>query len=208
MTDDELKTYYANLLIIQYIGKSKARDTIKAQVEPIIMNQLPVTVQNSFNLETAAGVQLDVLGKYAGVSRNGYDFSGPITLDDSDFRSLIKLAIVKNGTGSSLADIQNLLFIFFPGSFLVFDYKNMHMSYIFDSAFGSRPLAEMFVRNGLLPKPMGVLLGALIYAPNITNFFGFRTYELPGFNVTGFNHYDGYTTDTPWLKYSDAIVVT
>lgn len=206
MTNQEIIDYYAKLLILQYREKPKAFGTIQTVVENVIMDQLPVAVQDAFDLETAEGVQLDVIGKYVGVSRVAYDFTGPIILDDDDFRTMIKIAIIKNGFGSSLAEIQELIYQFFEGSLLVFDFQNMRMGYFFDSAIGSRPLAEVFVRTGFLPKPMGVQLSALIYTNNIDNLFGFRTYELPPFNVTGFNDYDNYDMDAPWLNYTDAII--
>lgn len=206
MTTDEIIEAYAKLLILQYIGKPKAFATVKAWIGPFVMNQLPVAVQDAFTLDTAEGAQLDILGKYVGVIRTGLTFSGPVILTDSDFRMLIKIKIFQNNSGSSLADIQNLIAIFFPDALRVFDHANMRLDYYFDSAFGTMDLAEIFVRQGFLPKPMGVGLGALIYAPNINNFFGFRTYELAGVNISGFNSYTDYQTDEPWLSYADAIV--
>lgn len=170
---------------------------------------LPLAVQDAYNLfgdNIAQGTQLDVIGKYVGASRNGYTLTGPITLDDSDFLTIIQVAIIRNASGSSLSEIQNLLHTFFAGTILVFDFANMHMDYFFDSALGSRQLAEFFVVQNVLPKPMGVQLGSLIYSANITSFFGFRTYLIQPANITGFNSYSSYTTDTPWLSYADAIV--
>lgn len=207
-TVDEIALYYAQLLIMQYASQPKAAATIEATVRPLLDGLLPFDLNTCFDLETAVGVQLDIVGKYQNVSRNGYDFTGPITLDDSDYRSLIKMAIVKNSAGSSLYDIQNMLSIFFPGTFLVFDYQNMQMDYFFSSEIGSVQLAEMFVTNGLLPKPMAVLVGALIYAPTINNFFGFRTYSYQSPNIRGFNSYTDYSMEKPWLNYSDAIITS
>lgn len=308
MTTQELVNYYANLLILQYVGKPKAYATIQTLITPVLMPQttvqtlsfspaptsgafvlnfelsptasinwndsastiqgkvravsglgsvvvtgsiasgltitftgvapvaplltvssntlvssgsavsvtsnetdvaLPLAVQNAFNLigdDIAEGVQLDVLGKYAGVTRNGYGFNGdPITLDDSDFLSLIQFAIIKNTSGSSLATIQQLLFQFFPDEILVFDYKNMQMSYLVSSSIGSQNLVQLLVNQGLLPKPMAVALAIVIYAPVINTFFGFRTYELPAFNASPFNSYSNYNLNYPWLSYSNAI---
>lgn len=205
MTNQELIDYYANLLILQYIGKPRAYATVEASVTPFIMDQLPIAVQNAFGIDTAVGVQLDILGKYIGVSRNGYTFTGPITLTDAEFRVIMKVAIIKNSSGSSLAAIQALLHQFFPGTLLVFDYANMQMDYFFDSSIGSKPLAELFVQEDVLPKPMGVQLGSLIYSANVAAFFGFRTYALAGYNVTGFNNYASYDMNSPWLSYADAI---
>lgn len=171
---------------------------------------LPIAVQNAFNLiapNLAQGVQLDVLGKYAGVTRTGNLPSGQVTLDDTDFYTLIQLAIIQNSAGSSLSDIQDLLHQFFPDQVLVFDYKDMRMSYLVSTAIGSFELVELAIVNNLLPKPMAVQLAVVIYAPIINKFFGFRTYQLPGFNIEPFNTYTTYHMDWPWLSYADAIVI-
>lgn len=206
MSVQDTINYYANLLVIQYRGQPNAYANVQTVVTPVIMDMLPVTVQNAFTIDSAIGVQLDVLGKYAGVTRSGYGFTGPITLDDDDFRQLIRIAIIQNNAGSSLATIDSLLQQFFPGTILVFDYANMQMDYYFKSSAGSQDLAELFVTQKLLPKPMGVQLGALIYAPIIDSFFGFRTYQLEGFNNSPFNSYSSYQSGRPWLSYQNAIV--
>lgn len=172
---------------------------------------LPVAVQNAFNLigpNPAVGAQLDILGKYAGVTRTGAGFEGqPITLGDADFLQLINMAILKNNAGSSLATIQQLLNQAFPGDVLVFDYQNMQMSYLFSTAIGSQELVQLFITEGLLPAPMAVAVAAVIYAPIINTFFGFRTYALPGFNNSPFNSYSSYQTNRPWLSYGNAVNV-
>ena len=172
---------------------------------------LPLALQNAFNLigpSPAIGAQLDILGKYAGITRSGYDFNGnAITLDDADFLSLIQMAIIRNNAGSSLATIQALLNQFFPGEILVFDYANMSMSYLVSSSLGSQNLVQLFVTEGLLPKPMGVQISTVIYAPIITTFFGFRTYSLPAHNSTPFNTYSSYQTNRPWLSYKNAVII-
>ncbi len=172
---------------------------------------LPLAVQNGFNLivdtTTAVGVQLDVLGKYAGVVRSGLGFTSNIVLDDADFLSLIRMAIVQNSAGSSLSDIQGLLHEFFPGQILVFDYLNMQLNYLVSTAIGSQDLLQLFITEGILPRPMAVRVALIIYAPVITTFFGFRTYALPAFNATPFNSYADYQLDWPWLSYANAIII-
>lgn len=171
MTTQELIDYYADLLILQYVGKPKAYATVQTMVSGVIMDQLPVTVENGFNIDTAIGKQLDILGKYAGVTRNGAGFNGqPITLGDSDFRQLVKMAIVKNYSGSSLAAIQNLLALFFFREVFVYDHANMQLSYMMASSGGSRDVAQLFVTEGLLPRPMGVQLSSLIYLDSLSVF--------------------------------------
>ena len=61
--------YYKNLLIIQYNNKEKARATIGLLINTLLQNDIYGQVQNAFDLETAEGNQLDVLGKYIGADR-------------------------------------------------------------------------------------------------------------------------------------------
>lgn len=173
MTNQQLINYYANLLILQYIGKPKAYATIQALAAAVIMNQLPILAQNAFNMDgTAIGSQLDVLGKYAGVTRNGYGLTGqPIILNDSDFFKFINLAVLTNSAGSDLSTIQTVINNFFPGELFPFDHKEMRMSYLINSTIGSQNLVQLFITEKLLPKPMGVQLAAPIYSSNL-KFFG------------------------------------
>lgn len=206
---EDLVQYYANLLILQYRGLPRAYKTIETVVTPVIMNQLPNQIQNAFNLigsDTAIGVQLDTLGKYVGVTRSGNGFYGPITLDDENFLTLIRMGIVRNGSSSSLAAIQKLLHQFFAGEVFVFDYKNMNMSYLINSSIGNQDIVQLFITEKLLPKPMGVGI-SVILSPAIDMFFGFVTYDAE-INPQGtpFNTYDFYSSDYIWVSYSDAVI--
>ncbi len=171
---------------------------------------LPLAVQAGFNVtgpNKAVGKQLDVIGKYVGVTRTAAGFTTQITLNDADFISLIQMAIIQNNSGSSLADIQKLLHQFFAGEILVFDYADMRMSYLISSSIGSQDLVQLFITEKLLPKPMAVQIPLVIYAPDITHFFGFRTYFVAQFNSTPFNDYASYQMNWPFLSYQDAIIV-
>lgn len=207
MTLDELIEYYQGLLILQYNCKEKALRTIETIVKASSYELIPAKLYEEFDLDSAIGVQLDAIGKYAGVLRKGKTFTRVIELNDDDYRELIRMAIAKNYMQSTLYEIDTLLQQFFPDQILAFDYQNMSMSYLFDAEIGSEELAEMFIVNNLLPKPLGVQLGALIYSNNIDAFFGFRTYPINTANNAPFNSYDDYSTDTPWLSYDDAITI-
>lgn len=206
MTDQELIDYYADLLIIQYRQKPKAFATMQGLVTPLIMNQLPSQVREAYTLGSAVGVQLDVLGKYAGVTRNGFGLDGhAITLDDPNFTKFIQLAIVLNHSDARLSTIQNLLHLFFPGEIFVFDYQDMRISYYLDPAVGSDDLAEMFVTSGLLPRPLAVQLGTTVISPHIYSYFGFRTTLRPTHTASPFNTVSDYHMDYPWLTVADGI---
>lgn len=172
-----------------------------------IGEQLPLEIQGGFNLTTAPlaeGAQLDTLGKYGGVTRSGFGFFGPITLDDSDFLSLILMAVIRNNAGSSLASIQEFLNRFFPSVIFIVDYANMNISYLISTSIGSQDLIQLFVTEGLLPKPMGVGV-SVIAAPVINEFFAFRTYDAPAsVSTTPFNTYDSVDPNSLWVSYSNA----
>lgn len=72
MNLDEIKDYYGGLLIVQYRAKPKAQATVRAlSVLPDgdgILDQELVC----FDLDTAAGEQLDFLGRIVGIPREVY----------------------------------------------------------------------------------------------------------------------------------------
>ncbi len=191
-TTESIIEYYKDLLIVQYRSKPKARATIDALVKMVVCDQLPVAVQDAFGVGTAEGVQLDVIGNIVGASRYGFDFSGPVTLDDADFRQFIQIAIAQNTAGSSLYDVQTILATFFPGIIFVFDHLGMRINYWFDSDAISTQLAEFFIQSGRLPKPIGVQLGAIIFLPSIDDYFGFTRNAHAAYNTSGFSRNTGF----------------
>lgn len=69
---EELLKYYANLLIVQYNNKPKAKATIEMLTKIIygVTNTpLFLQIQNAFDWKTAIGAQLDIIGKWVGVGR-------------------------------------------------------------------------------------------------------------------------------------------
>lgn len=203
-TTEELAEYYAGLLILQYAQKPKAAATIQATVTPVIMDQLPQAINDAFNIETAVGVQLDTIGKYIGANRNGYGTEGqPITLIDSDFRQLVKLILIKNNAGSSLAIIQSLLSANFPGQIFVSDNTSMALNYVLIETLGTSDLLEVIVTGGYLPRPMGVAISTSIVPSHPNPFFGFRTAEAPDPTVAPFNTAEFVILTYPWLDANE-----
>lgn len=71
MTDvDTLTEYYQDLLLYQYINSTKARSTIGLLCSQAISDLIPLSVRDAFDIDTATGYQLDILGEYIGFSRN------------------------------------------------------------------------------------------------------------------------------------------
>lgn len=202
MTESELAAYYSNLLIMQYHEKPKAKAMVEAQASAVYLNNLPLTIQDAFNIDTAVGDQLDVLGKYVGVSRIGAGLTQQITLSDSDYRQLIKMVVIKNNSGSSLETIQSLLAVAFPGQVLISDNQTMGLNYIIEDSLGTSDLLELLATGGYLPKPMGVETSIVVVPAHINPYFGFRTYAAPDTSVAPFNNYSFYSTANLWLSYS------
>ena len=70
-----VENYYANLLILQYRNKPKARATIKLGTDVYLADGLVFELNDCLNIDTAYGAQLDLIGKILGVNRILYGFS-------------------------------------------------------------------------------------------------------------------------------------
>ncbi len=69
MTLAEQLNYYADRLALQYRDKSRARQQVIISGKVTIADDLAGQLRDAFDLELAVGAQLDVIGRYVGVSR-------------------------------------------------------------------------------------------------------------------------------------------
>lgn len=65
-----LTDYYASLLAYQYRGLPNADRQVKLWASQFLAENLAASLNTCFDIDTAVGAQLDVLGKYIGVPRN------------------------------------------------------------------------------------------------------------------------------------------
>ena len=65
-----IENYYADLLIIQYRNKPKARAVIKLGADIYLADGLLLDMNNILDIDTAIGAQLDLIGKILGCNRN------------------------------------------------------------------------------------------------------------------------------------------
>lgn len=72
LTPQQALAYYANQLIIQYNGLPKASQHIQTLVNCAICDGFFFQLANCFNLSTAIGNQLTIIGLIVGVPRNIY----------------------------------------------------------------------------------------------------------------------------------------
>lgn len=66
---NEIIEAYTNLLEIQYNGLPKAVETVKLHCKSLLANMLLWQIRDAFDIETAIGYQLDIIGFWVGVDR-------------------------------------------------------------------------------------------------------------------------------------------
>lgn len=183
----DLIEYYRDLLIIQYSVLEKAPDHIRALIDVIMIYDLIQDVKNAYDIETAVGVQLDVIGKYLGIDRNVP--VSPFVLSDTDYRFYQKLKVIQNNSNHSTKSIVELVFQIFGTNLLFYDRYNMTIAYVFPES--QKTLVDLARDIGLLPKPAAVGL-SLTYTTDITNIFGYRKYTgtTPPWTI-GYRKYGG-----------------
>ena len=74
MDRQALLNYYAGLLIIQYANKTKANADVKLGCSIYTGDFLIGNIENAFDIDTAVGDQLDLIGKLVGLPREAYGF--------------------------------------------------------------------------------------------------------------------------------------
>lgn len=164
--------YYANLLIMQYHNKPRAKETIKASTASI-PDQLILDIINGFSVETAVGSQLDLLGVYVGVDRY-YNNNGTLEmLSDEDYRILVKLKAIANTSTLSSKDLDKSLYDFFGNAIRMDSSGNMEMTYFVP--LNKTPVIVAAIQKEVLPRPMGVRCSYIIEYDK--KFFGFCTYQ-------------------------------
>jgi hypothetical protein len=237
-----LVKYYADLSIIQYANKPKARAFMENLLGALICYDLAVSVRDGFNLETAVGAQLDIIAKYVGVSRviTGTSFSrsyfgfaeyGDTTpfvfygftkygdapedvqyrnykessqsiysLNDTELRIIIKLAILRNNSNASVKDIDTLLDALFGSEVYYIDRMNMTVvSYMLSTAY--QRIFNIAKSSGLLPNPAAVGT-SLIVVPNINKIFSYSLYggAKPSFAIGYVDYFPEWSKGNTWLQ--------
>lgn len=190
--------YLSNLLIIQYHDKPKAIETIKS-VGSLFPLSLILAVRDVFNIDTATGKNLDMLGKYLGVSRWYYDNVGTqIELTDEEFRMLIKFKAISNTSDASHYSIDQALYDFFGLSMRASSAGNMQMTFFITS--DAERVVEAAIQQRAIPTPLGVEANKIVVQDK--KFFGVVTYDNQyAFYKTGFLDYNDPDKDGEVLTY-------
>ena len=194
-------SYYSNLLIMQYHSKPKAKATIEESVA-LLPDDIILDVINGFDIETAVGKQLDVLGEYVGVDRYYLVDNQAELLSDEDYRILIKLKAISNTSDLSHKSLEEALYDFFGNTVRMDSSGGMEMTYFVPR--NKTPIIQAAIQKEVLPRPMGVRCSYIIEYDK--KFFGFCTYDnLFAVYKTGFRTYNNPTKVGEVLTYSKRV---
>ena len=162
--------YYLNLIPSQYRLQPKFMKWLEAGIQKLQdSNSTAQEIISNFDLDTATGVQLDIIGKLIGRSRQ-LDFQPRAEvssiLDDTYYRLLLKAKIVWNQWKGTLPEFYTAWQEIFPnGNLLILDNQDMSMDVIVSGDFSV--LEKDLIYNGLVvPKPEGVRINYIIIAQN------------------------------------------
>jgi hypothetical protein len=178
---------YTTLITSEHNGRPNFMALLQALVQPSIDSQnLCNTFPSLFDIEVAVGDQLDIIGRWVGVSRNlsvpvtGVFFSwgivglgwgqgnwtspfdtsaGMIVLADGDYRTLLLATIASNqwdGTIPGAYDIMQLLFELTGVQMIIQDNQDMSMSVIVLSHTTSAVFISLLKSGLLIMRPAGV----------------------------------------------------
>lgn len=198
----QVTQYYADLLIAQYASKAKAIDTITLTADKLIDNEIIAPIQGGFDINTAVGNQLDILGKIVGTSRyitntilDTTKFYIPlnesgtgIPTDDS------KITLANRAAGGTAIKLSDDEFRFLLKLKVIRNYSDNSFKSMDDSIqqfFQSALIASYGIMNivyfaessifdivikgaskDLLPRPMGVNIVGIIKTDADTSLFG------------------------------------
>lgn len=104
----DVKTYYADLLILQYRNKPKARETIKIGADIYLGDGVIFQLQDILDIDTAEGAQLDIIGKILDCPRvvQGI-YNDMIFFQFYDGPDSVGFSTVGNPQGGNFRTIQN-----------------------------------------------------------------------------------------------------
>lgn len=201
-TSADFQEYYADLLILQYKTLPKARATIKALVKEAVSDGILLDVLDGFNIDTAVGKQLDILGKYIGLKRQvrvNIGSSDTNILTDQQYRLLLKLKLISNTNFSSTSQIRSALYQLFPNDIRLFDNRTMLYEYQLSTLFND--LVNVILAEELLPLPMGLGITVNV-VPDLLELYGYYGYDGLNDNPNGYSTYtDGFRGK--FLSYGD-----
>jgi hypothetical protein len=176
--------YYLDLLTSQWRPAPNLNAWLTVNLQ--LFQDVMVCAQSfaaAFDITTAVGAQLDVLGVIIGQPRQvGFQPSNSVSpiLDDATYRLLLQARIAQNHWNGQIDSLIAMWKTLFPGGTIVVnDHQNMTVSLTVAGSFTSI-ISDLILRGEILPRPQGV---GYVYASAVTN--------LP---ILGFDRSDAYVS--------------
>lgn len=183
--------FYLDLVTSEHSTKPKYMAWLSVLLTPLIdAIKLNEDVKKAFDLNTAIGAQLNIIGKWLEQPRQvGFqptDGSSSI-LSDNYYRTVLKAKVVKNqwkGTISNFYSFWNVLFRGQPLQIYLVDNQDMEPIAIIWSSSVDQMMQDLIANNYIVPKPAG--LGLTVRRIDADTTFGFFGTEFTGFNTGTF----------------------
>lgn len=184
---------YTSRVTSEHISSPKFMATIDVSTAPFVdIGAVLTSIPNLFDLDTAVGQQLDIVGQWVGQSRKvilpysvffsfdtdnlgfgqGYWYTpyttsiNNFTLDDDHYRTLLRAVIANNnwdGTIPSAYAAWNILYANTGHQIAVQDYGDMSITYIMISDVPlNAVLQALFAGRYLTLKPIGVQINNFV----------------------------------------------
>lgn len=163
---------YLNRITSEHKTKPKFMELVKARLTPFIdLFECLEKMSTLFDLDTAVGNQLDILGEYIGVKRqlNFQPQFANSLLPDAYYRILLKAQISLNNWDGTIDGIKKLWRETFPDyEIQVIDNQNMTME---TRIIGLQSLfeSELIQHGYITPKPIGVQVKYSVIIPLLVN---------------------------------------
>ncbi|MGC4125005.1 DUF2612 domain-containing protein [Enterobacter sp.] len=169
---------YVKRITSWHSGKPLFCKTISLITRPFIDNRKTLAeMPSDFDIDTAVGVQLDIVGLWVGIGRSvNSKEAGVIVMDDDTYRMVLKAKVQANhwdGTMEALPDIYARLSPSLGANIFAVDNFDMTMD-VFISGTRLTPLMRAIIALGLLDiKPEGVRVRNHIISSDTGLLFGF-----------------------------------
>lgn len=194
---------YLDLVTSEHQEKPQFAATLQALLQPVVeVAETVANLRQKFDLDTAVGVQLDVVGEWVGRSRYlsvpltdvyfsfdtagvGFDegtwlgpydpVSGLVSLPDEDYRLLLRAKIINNHWDGTVPGGYLGLDELFPGNTPILqDYGDMSMMLGLIDTIPLTAVTRALLTGGYLPlKPVGVRIAYALPSVPGSSMFGF-----------------------------------
>lgn len=183
--------FYLDLVTSEHSTKPKYMAWLSVLLTPLIdAIKLNEDVKKAFDLNTAIGAQLNIIGKWLEQPRQ-VDFQptdgSSSVLNDNYYRTVLKAKVVKNqwkGTISNFYSFWNVLFKGQPLQIYLVDNQDMEPVAIIWSSSVDQMMQDLMANNYIVPKPAG--LGLTVRRIDSDTIFGFLGTEFNGFDTGTF----------------------